>query len=179
MAVFIILFRGVGGTTQLPTAQLRAALLEAGFWNVATYINSGNAVLASDLDRDHVRGRVAAVANEKLGFTKAVLVMTGMEWAGLIAANPFPEAVTEPRTLHAFALAAEPAEAAVAALRAKASPTERVAVKGRVMYLHASDGFGRSKLPPLVDRTLGVTTTARNWNTVLALEALAKQAATP
>jgi hypothetical protein len=46
---FILLFRGVGGATQLPTAPLREALTEAGFENVATYINSGNAILRSHL----------------------------------------------------------------------------------------------------------------------------------
>ena len=43
---FVLLFRGVGGATQLPTAPLREALTEAGFENVATYINSGNAASA-------------------------------------------------------------------------------------------------------------------------------------
>ena len=31
---FVLLFRGVGGATQLPTAPLREALVEAGFENV-------------------------------------------------------------------------------------------------------------------------------------------------
>jgi uncharacterized protein (DUF1697 family) len=43
----ILLFRGVGGATQLPVAPLREALTEAGFVNDATFINSGNAVLLS------------------------------------------------------------------------------------------------------------------------------------
>ena len=48
---YILLFRGVGGATQLPVAPLRDALTGAGFENVATYINSGNAVLRSHLPR--------------------------------------------------------------------------------------------------------------------------------
>jgi len=46
---YIVLFRGVGGATQLPVARLREVLPEAGFHNVSTYINSGNAVLSSRL----------------------------------------------------------------------------------------------------------------------------------
>ena len=53
--IYILLFRGVGGATQLPTAPLREKLTEAGFRNVATYINSGNAILASPKDRETVR----------------------------------------------------------------------------------------------------------------------------
>ena len=45
--VYLLLFRGVGGATQLPTKPLREALAAAGFKDVATYINSGNAVLSS------------------------------------------------------------------------------------------------------------------------------------
>jgi uncharacterized protein (DUF1697 family) len=175
--VFIVLFRGVGGETKLPTAPLREALTDAGFRNVVTYIASGNAVLTSDLPANAVRARVAAIAKEKFGFSKEIMVLTRKAWAELIAKNPFPEAVDHPTTLHAFALASRPSKDAVAALSAKASPHERVSVSGKVLYFHAPEGLGTSKLPPAIDRTLKVTTTARNWNTVLKLAELAKQAA--
>ena len=57
MTVYIILFRGVGGATQLPTKPLREALTAAGFKDVATYINSGNAVLSSQEGRRKRDGR--------------------------------------------------------------------------------------------------------------------------
>ena len=50
-SVYLILFRGVGGKTQLPVQALREKLTEAGFENVATYINSGNAIVRSRLSR--------------------------------------------------------------------------------------------------------------------------------
>ena len=58
-AAYILLFRGVGGATQLPVAPLREALTGAGFENVATYISSGNAVLRSHLSREKVIATVA------------------------------------------------------------------------------------------------------------------------
>ena len=54
MTVYILLFRGVGGATQLPTAPLREALTGAGFENVATYINSGNADRGDRMPREKV-----------------------------------------------------------------------------------------------------------------------------
>ena len=48
---YILLFRGVGGATQLPVKPLREALASAGFENVGTYINSGNAWLSTKLSR--------------------------------------------------------------------------------------------------------------------------------
>ena len=41
------------------------------------------------------------------------------------------------------------------------------------MHLHYPNGSGRSKLTnDYLERTLGVTSTARNWNTVLAVRDL-------
>lgn len=79
-AVYILLFRGVGGATQLPVAPLREALTGAGFENVATYINSGNAVLRSHLAREKVIATVAKLCEDKFGFTKAIYAPTLDEW---------------------------------------------------------------------------------------------------
>lgn len=175
--VYIVLFRGVGGKTQLPTKPLREALTAAGFRSVATYIASGNLVLASDLSADDIKAGVAAIVLERFDFSKSIMVVTRQVWSDLIAQNPFPDAVGEPTTLHAFALEAEPSQQAVEALTARAVAPERVIVRGKVLYFHAPKGFGTSKLPPIIDRTLGVATTARNWNTVVRLAELAARAA--
>ena len=68
MSAYVVLFRGVGGATQLPTGPLRAALAEAGFDNVATYINSGNAVLTSDRPAREIAAEVAAICADRFGF---------------------------------------------------------------------------------------------------------------
>src|SRR6476620_9755910 len=104
-SAYILLFRGVGGATQLPTAPLREALTQAGFENVATYINSGNAVLRSELPREEVIAKVAGICEDNFGFTKAIFAPTLAEWSALIANNPFPHAVAAPKTLHAAVLA--------------------------------------------------------------------------
>src|SRR6187397_3049702 len=106
-SAFILLFRGVGGATQLPTAPLREALTRAGFENVATYINSGNAVLRSHLSRETVIATVAKICEEKFGFTKAIYAPTLEEWEVLIANNPFPKFI-EGKHVHAAVLAGHP-----------------------------------------------------------------------
>ena len=173
--VFIVLFRGVGGDTKLPTAPLRAALMADGFGNVTTYIATGNVVLTSDLPAEEVRSRVATIARERFGFAKEIFVRTGGEWTRVVRDNPFPEGADEPRTLHAFILQTKPSKEAVDALSAKAAETERIAVKGTTLYLHAPDGFGTSRLPTLIERTFGGATTARNWNTMVKLDELGRQ----
>jgi uncharacterized protein (DUF1697 family) len=176
-SVYVVLFRGVGGDTKLPSAPLREALATEGFRNVITYIATGNVVLTSELKAGDVREHVAKVSREKLGFTKSVIVVTRREWSAAIRQNPFPEAAAEPRTLHAFMCDGEPPPDAVATLSGRATAGERVAVKGRVLYLHTPNAFGTSKLPPLIERAVKVPTTARNWNTMVKLNELAKAAA--
>ena len=173
---YILLFRGVGGATQLPTAPLREALTEAGFENVATYINSGNAVLRSPLSREKVIASVAEICEDRFGFTKAIFAPTLEEWAALIANNPFPD-FEMPKCLHAAVLAGDPTTEAVERLRAFAGDGEGIEVVGKVAYLHTPDGFGTSKLAEKFDKGIGVVNSARNWNTVLKLMELVRKAA--
>ena len=173
MSVYIVLFRGVGGATQLPVAKLRASLEGAGFQDVATYINSGNAIVRTELARDGAARLTSETCRRDLSFEKDIFLVEAGEWNRAIERNPFPEATAAPTTIHLFTLSDEPRAAAVEALRARKQPSERLGVDGRFMYFHTPDGFGPSKTPPLIDRTLGVVSTARNWNTVLKLRELA------
>jgi uncharacterized protein (DUF1697 family) len=71
----------------------------------------------------------------------------------------------------------EPAEAAKAAMQNVNVGPEEIHVAGRELYIDYRDGLGRSKLTnTLIERTLGVAGTARNWNTVLRLATLSSRA---
>ena len=173
MAVYIVLFRGVGGATQLPTGPLRDALTAAGFGNVSTYINSGNAVLSSRKAASSVTAEIARIVKKEFAFEKAIHTVTRDAWAELIANNPFPDATAVPKLLHAAVLADTPDASRVEALRSHAEAGERIEVVGKVAYLHTPAGFGVSKLAVKFDKGIGVPNTARNWNTVIALAKMA------
>ena len=173
MTVYILLFRGGGGATQVPVKRLREAMTEAGFEKAATYINSGNALVASRKGRDTVRAEVAKICKAEFGFDKDIHVVTRNEWAELIAKNPFADAVLVPKYLHAAVLAGDPPEGALEKLRELAKGGERIDVVGQVAYLHTPDGFGTSKLAGKFDKGIGVPNTARNWNTVTKLMEMA------
>ena len=176
-SAYVILFRGVGGATQLPVKQLRTVLAERGFGHVSTYINSGNAVLSSELDEPGVAERVAAIVHKEMGFEKHVLVRSHKDWQGAISGNPFPDAVAEPTKLHLYALEREPDPEAIQKLTEKATGTERFVVHGRFLYLHTPDGMGRSLFALKIEPTLKLAGTARNWRTVLALDEMMRKIA--
>jgi uncharacterized protein (DUF1697 family) len=174
--VWVILFRGVGGSTRLPVVPLREKLAEAGFSKVATYINTGNAIVESDLPREAVVERIADVCAHEFGFGKDIHAVSLVEWEALVEANPFPDAVVVPKFFLAAVLAGEPEPERVESLQALTVPGEGFAVINRVAYLHTPAGFDGSKLAGKFDKGIGVPNTARNWNTVLKLLELARAA---
>lgn len=171
--VFIILFRGVGGATQLPVAPLREALAQAGFECVATYINSGNAVVRSRWDRETTVETIARLCRKQFAFDKASYAVTLAEWTEIIARNPFPVAEGGGKFLHAAWLESEPDSANISRLKEVATDGDQFEVVSRVAYISTPRGFSQSKLAERFDKWIGVPNTARNWNTVLKLRELA------
>ena len=175
--VYLILFRGVGGKTQLPTQPLREKLTEAGFENVATYINSGNAVVRSRLSRKKVIATIVKLCRTQFDFDKAIFAPTLAEWDDLIARNPFAKpAASAPTTVHAALLESAPNAEDIERVRACAVKGEEIEVIESVAYLHTPYGLGTSKMAAKFDKWIGVTNTARNWNSVLKLAALGRAA---
>jgi len=172
--VFILLFRGinVGGNKIIRMETLRQALTEAGFGGVATYIQSGNVVLASDKDESAISALVDDVFTRTFGFSSRPTIRSLETWRRVVADNPFTEA-QDGRQVHAVLLDGTPADEAIQALRALAT-TERIELRDDVLYLDTPDGFGRSKVAAAFDKALKVPLTARNWNTVLKLQELAE-----
>jgi uncharacterized protein (DUF1697 family) len=177
MARYAVLLRGVnvGGHGKLAMADLRRVLESLGYTGVWTYLQSGNAVVESDdADPERVGGRIREGLRRELDLDPSVLVRTGPELATVVAANPFPAAVTEPKLLHVVFLSAQPDPGQATAVDPGICPPDEFGVGDRAVYLRYAKSSGRSRLAELVLRELlrgrpEVSATARNWNTVLAL----------
>jgi uncharacterized protein (DUF1697 family) len=178
MKSFIALFRGinVGGTNVLPMKDLVALLENIGSQNVKTYIQSGNAVFQNkEENASLLSNKIRETIKKNYGFEPQVLLLTPEEIESAIGSNPFPEAESEPKTLHVHFLASMPNNPDLGTLESIKGDHERFALKDRVLYLHAPDGIGRSKLAANAERLLGVAATSRNWRTVCKVMAMAKQ----
>jgi len=177
MTTYIVLFRGmnVGGAHIVPMPALAATLEHLGLTQVQTYLQSGNAVFQSDDSRDTLSSRIAAALRARHGLELPLVLLTVDALARAIAENPFPEATAAPATLHLGFCTAVPTQPDLPALARLATARERYALIGSVCYLHAPDGIGRSRLAAQADTVLGVPMTSRNWRTVCALLALARQ----
>ncbi len=169
MNTYIALLRGinVGGHNKLPMAELRELLGDLGLQDAQTYIQSGNAVFNSDKQgTSPLAKRIQEAIDERYGFKPTTLVLTREEFEDAITSNPFPEGKTEPKSLHLYFLESPPQEVDLEKLEEVKKSNERFALLGKVFYLHAPDGIGRSKLAERIERVLKVSVTARNWRTV-------------
>jgi uncharacterized protein (DUF1697 family) len=178
MAVHIALLRAVNvGGRSVAMADLRAMLTDLRCANPRTLLQSGNAVFAMNAktSASALEKKLEAEAERRFAFAVAFMLRTAAEWDEIIARNPFPDAAkNDPARLVLMALKSAPDAGAVTALRDGYEGPETIHVAGRDAYLIYPEGQGNSKLTnALIERKLGVAGTARNWNTVLKLAALA------
>jgi len=177
MKTYVALFRGinVGGKNTLPMKELVAILEGVGAQKVKTYIQSGNAVfMCKAKEPSKLSYQIRAEIKKQRGFDPHVLLLELEEFEKAIRQNPFPEAESNPATLHAGFLAATPDWPDVKTLESLKSESERFRLIDSVFYLHAPDGVGRSKLAARAERLLGVPMTDRNWRTVTTIQKLAR-----
>ncbi len=175
MAVRIALLRAVNvaGRNLVAMSALREMLDDLGLENGRTLLQSGNLLFESAASPARLEVTLERELHKRFGLRTGVMVRTLPELRAAVAANPFfAEARRDPGHLLLLLLKEVPAKGALPALRASIARRERVEVAGRHAYLVYPDGVGRSKLTSaLIERHLGVTGTARNWNTVLKLVA--------
>lgn len=172
MNTYIALFRGinVGGHNRVPMKELRSLMRNLGHQNVDTYIQTGNAVFKTESDIQQVSDEIGAEIKKSYGFEPHVLILTPEDLQNAVESNPFPEAVSEPKSLHLYFLISEPKNPDLESLKDIKKENERFELRDKVFYLHAPDGIGRSKLAGMLsgraEKVFGSPVTGRNWRTV-------------
>jgi uncharacterized protein (DUF1697 family) len=175
----IALLRAVNlaGRHLVAMADLRMCLAECGMIEPRTLLQSGNAIFRSRTAPAAVEARLEAEVRERWSMAIDIMVRTAAEWAAVIDHNPFPkEARTDPGHLLVMFLKAAPGAGAVRGLRQQIKDREFVEAVGRELFVTYPDGVGRSRLTAnVIEKALDTRGTARNWNTVLKVQALANQ----
>ncbi|HKE83118.1 MAG TPA: DUF1697 domain-containing protein [Vicinamibacterales bacterium] len=166
----------LGSHNKIGMADLRDLATRLGLEDAQTLLQSGNIVFRGGArTTTQLEQLLEREAAKRFGLETDFFVRTADEWQTLIAANPFPkEAKSDPSHLLAVVLKDEVGATHVNALQDAITGHEVVRAKGRCAYLVYPDGIGRSKVTSaLIEKKLGTRGTARNWNTVLKLGALA------
>ncbi|MCF8260963.1 MAG: DUF1697 domain-containing protein [Melioribacteraceae bacterium] len=167
MKTYIALFRGinVGGNNILPMKGLVEVLAKMGLENVQTYIQSGNVTFSSNqFDSNQLAYEISRNIFHKFGFEPKILILSSADLKKTIDNNPFP--VETGKLLHFFFLSKPSKVPDLEQILKLKSESEEFKLTEKVFYLFAPEGIGRSKLAAKVERCLGVSVTARNWNTI-------------
>jgi uncharacterized protein (DUF1697 family) len=169
MARFVALLRGinVGKNNRIAMADLRQLLADAGYTDIRTHLQSGNALF--DAGGKATSKKVAAdlerAISERFGFDVKVVARTRDELGAVIAGNTLPS--TDGAKLHVAFLDAAVDPTRISDVDPDGYRPEEFQLGERELYLWCANGVIQSKIMKvLTEKRLGRVMTARNWNTV-------------
>jgi uncharacterized protein (DUF1697 family) len=180
LTTYLVLLRGinVGGKNKVPMGELKALLADLGFRNVSTYIQSGNAILQSDLKAATVARKIEKALPERFKLDTAlirVLVLSRAELEAVIDKRPKGFG-SQPGKYHSDAIFLMDVDAAKAMVAF--SPREGVDAvwpgTGLVYSQRLSAQRTKSRLSRIAASPFYKSMTIRSWQTTLALMDLVK-----
>jgi uncharacterized protein (DUF1697 family) len=178
---FIALLRGinVGGRNLIPMRDLCPLCASLGWQDVQSYIQSGNLVFQASAAPKELEIELERAVARRFDLSIPVIIRKGTAWPGYVRDNPYPDASeSEPNHVMLVLSKAPPKAGAAKELQERAMNGERIVQVGDALWVHYAAGVATSKLTPaLLDRLVGSPVTARNWRTVLKLQAMAAVAA--
>ena len=180
MPVLISMLRGVnlGPHNRIKMDALRAVYESLKFEDPRTYVQSGNVIFRTKEKNSAALAKKIQNAIERtFKCSPEVILRTTDELRNAIAASPFASRHNlEPGKILVTFLATEAGPDARTTLLSFKSYPEEIHLKGRELYIYFPDGAGKSKLPwSKVEKLLQTTGTARNWNSVTNMLAIAEE----
>ncbi|MDB5539236.1 MAG: hypothetical protein JWQ89_963 [Devosia sp.] len=172
---YVILIRGinVGGKNKVPMAKLKLFLEELGFSNVATYIQSGNAIVRSELGAAAVAGKIEKGLPSAFKLDDEIVKVLAVSHKQLQAVvDKRPKGFGDkPDTYHSdaiFLMGVDPAEV-MPVFKPREGvdavwPGEGVIYSQRVSALRT-----KSRLSKVVSSPLYKSMTIRSWSTTTKL----------
>ena len=172
MARQVVLLRGInlGRNRRVPMAALREAL--DGYGDVVTHGQSGNVVLDAKTSGRALERELEQLLAERLGLETRVVVRSRAQLQKVVDRNPLAKVADNGSRYLVTFLADKPTAGKAKALEEDFG-REQAVLHGQEVYSWHPDGLQRSKLATLIADGLGTVGTARNWNTVTKLLALA------
>lgn len=175
MSTYILLLRGinVGGHNKLSMPRLRGILETLGCTDIKSYIQSGNLVFHYSADRmGELEMQLGKELLHQFGFRPECLFISKKVFIEMIESSPYLELPNLDQRLHVGFLARVPEGPNIEKMESIKGFTESFTIKGKVFYLDAPDGIGRSKLAAQAEKWIGVPMTMRNWRTVKSIQSM-------
>jgi uncharacterized protein (DUF1697 family) len=171
----VALIRGinVGRAKRIAMADLRALMESLGYSDCRTLLNSGNVVFdAGGETPERSAARIEQAISRECGFDAPVTVVNGADFSTVVTENPLTEIADNPsRLLVAFLMKPDHMKRLEPLTHADWRPEALALGASQAVYLWLPHGVIKSSLHEAVVRALDKAVTARNWKTVLKIEA--------
>jgi len=154
-------------------ADLRVLLIELGYTDVATLLNSGNAVFRADRGTQAMHAaNIAAALSERLRVEVPVIVKSAKELSAIVGENPLAEQAANHSHLLVVLAQDNATLSGLDAVNSLVVLPEQFLVGQNAAYLHCATGILESKAGKALLGKAGRSVTTRNWATILKLQAL-------
>ena len=181
MKVYISVLRGinVGGKRIILMADLKSLYQKLGFFNITTYIQSGNVIFYSNKTEDCKK--LATLINQEIettfGFNVTVIVRSVNEMKEIITNNPFLTSFDgNIERLYLTFLGERPSIENIDKIKGFNFHPDYFEIIDNNVFILCSGRYSDSKLTNnYFENKLKVTATTRNWKTIIKLYELAKQ----
>lgn len=173
MATYVALLRGinVGGKNLIKMSVLKACFEEAGFEDVATYIQSGNVLFRSSGSGSSLARRIESMLGATFDYRGIVVVRSHAQMRALVERAP-PGFGADPATYrYDVIFLKEPITASVALKKVPARQDVDDVYPGRgVLYFsRLISRAAQSHLSKVISLPIYQSMTIRNWNTTTRL----------
>jgi len=174
MQKYIALLRGinVSGRNIIKMDELRKLFENLGFFNVKTYLQSGNVIFENKIENiKTLEHNISKIIYEKLGLEIKIKILTTKELENIIGNNPY-------KNMKDFlnfyvAVLIEKLDVNIIdieKIKSKAVQGEEFTIKNNLVYINYPKGYGTSKLTNnYFENIFKVNVTTRNWKTMNVL----------
>lgn len=176
MPIYSSFLQGVniGKYKRITMADFRQIIADLGGTQITTIVNSGNAVFHYDgqLDQEELQTTIERAVSDHIGIATPNALRSHEEITAVIAANPYPDAATDHKTLHVIFLNSEISNL----LDGIEFGEDHLTAIGREVYLFAPHKLsGTTYDAKTLDKRLSTHVTARNWNTVMKVHEIGEK----
>jgi uncharacterized protein (DUF1697 family) len=176
MITYIALLRGinVSGKNKIKMVDLKQLLLNLGYTDITTYIQSGNVIFKSNIkDKVVIEKTIISAITNHFNLTIKVLIITKSELNTIFNSNPFlnNDASIDSSKLHVTILDKKPNFETILNLETfKNNSNDEFKFVNNIIYLYCPNGYGKTKLTNnLFENKLKIAATTRNWKTITKL----------
>ncbi len=154
-------------------AKLREVLMKAKFSNVRTYIQSGNALVDTNLTKTAVEVKIHGLIKTYIGADLIIIVKTGRQLQTIVDNNPIKR--RDMARVFYTLFSNKPTKKSMEDLQNDFTPKDLV-IKNNVAYSFMPKRPAQTKLNNnFLEKKLGVSATTRNINTMTRLIEMSKK----